>query len=922
LIAASLARFVDFIQRHAALVVITVLLVSGASGFYAARDLKVDTDINHMLPSNVGWRQNEFALDEAFPQNVDLLVVVIDGQTGDLADRAASDLAARMKARPDLFTYVRRPDSGEFFDRNGPLFLSAAELQNISDKIVEAQPLIGTLARDPSLRGLFDTLEVFVKGAERDNDQGAIERLDPTLAAIGNAVQAVLDGGSDPVSWQRLMTGLSSDSREQRRFILTRPVLDFNELQPGIHASAELRRLASELNIDPQHGLRMRLTGPVALNDEQFATLERGAVGSTILSLVTVCLILFMAVRSVKLVLAMLVTICAGLALNAGFAALAIGSLNLISIAFGVLFIGLGDDFGNQFSVLYRDQRHRVGSLSGALEGAAARMGPSILLAGAATAIGFLAFVPTSYVGVRELGWIAGFGMIIAVVLNLTLLPALLTLLRPPAEPEPVGFRWGPPVDRFLMRRRPWVIAGSGVLAAACIALLPGLRFDFDPLNLKDPKAESVVTARDLMNDPMTTPYTAQTIVPSLRDAEALAEKLSKLPEVSQVITAASFIPADQEPKLAILADLRLLIGPTLSPEATLPEPSDDEVLAAMAKLRGALQPVAAREAETIGSQSAALRLANALDGAASRGAAIIPALQRDLMTGLEQRLDTLRLVITAEPVTLDTLPAELRDTWITPDGRARVEIFPQNSARDNDALRRFVAAVRTIAPDVTGLPVTIQEAGRLISSAFVEAGIIAIVAITLLLAIVLRRARDVALIILPLLLAAALTLAVMIVIGKPLNYANIIALPLLFGIGVAFNIYFVMNWRAGITDHLQSSTARAVVFSALTTMAAFGSLALSPDPSTSEMGWLLTVSLTVALLCALFVLPALLGPAPPAAAQPAAPAMPPPSASEPPSGLRRSGEVSQFTRRDVSDADGDLEEMPRRRAAGRGRGG
>ena len=170
-------------------------------------------------------------------------------------------------------------------------------------------------------------------------------------------------------------------------------------------------------------------------------------------------------------------------------------------------------------------------------------------------------------------------------------------------------------------------------------------------------------------------------------------------------------------------------------------------------------------------------------------------------MTGLEERLDTLRLVITAGPVTLETLPPELRNFWITPDGRARVEIFPRGDARDNEALRRFVASIRTVAPEVTGTPVTIQEAGRLISSAFVEAGVIAVVAITLLLAIVLRRVRDVALVIAPLLLAAGLTLAIMVVLGKPLNYANIIALPLLFGIGVAFDIYFVMNWRAGTDE-------------------------------------------------------------------------------------------------------------------------
>ena len=173
-------------------------------------------------------------------------------------------------------------------------------------------------------------------------------------------------------------------------------------------------------------------------------------------------------------------------------------------------------------------------------------------------------------------------------------------------------------------------MTGSGLLAAVCIALLPGLRFDFDPLNLKDPNTESVRTARDLMGDPMTSPYTAQVITPSLGDAEALAARLEKLPEVSQVITAASFIPGEQEQKLAILADLKLLIEPTLTPEEALPPPSDDEVLTSMAGLRTALQPIALREMERGASDSPAIRLARALNGAAARGMEIIPDLERD----------------------------------------------------------------------------------------------------------------------------------------------------------------------------------------------------------------------------------------------------------------------------------------------------
>src|SRR5215472_1413946 len=216
-----------------------------------------------------------------------------------------------------------------------------------------------------------------------------------------------------------------------------------------------------------------------------------------------------------------------------------------------------------------------------------------------------------------------------------------------------------------------------------------------------------------------------------------------------------------------------------------------------------------------------------------------------------------------AKPVTLADLPADLRGSWIAADGAARVEVFPKGDAHDPAVLESFVAAVHRIAPQATGTPVTIQESGRLITSAFIEAGIIAVAAIIVLLVLVLRRAREVALVVAPLLLAALLTLGATVIGGMKLNYANIIALPLLLGIGVAFDIYFVMNWRAGLSDHLQSSTARGVVFSAATTMCAFGSLMLSPDPGSADMGKLLTLSLAMTVLCTLFVLPALLGPAP-----------------------------------------------------------
>src|SRR3954468_2004393 len=250
MIGGILARIVESARRRAGLVAVVALLLTIASGFFSAAHLSIDTDIENMLPADLPWRQNDRALDKAFPQNANLLVVVIDGQTVDIAENAAHELAARLRTKPELFSYVRGLDGGEFFDRYGPLFLSVPELQSLSDKLVEAQPLIGTLARDPSLRGLFDTLALFVSGAEKEKDYAAIARLDPTLTAVGDAVRSVLEGRHQPVPWQLLMTGLSIDRRDRRRFVLTRPVLDFDTLEAGARARTAIRNLAHELNLD------------------------------------------------------------------------------------------------------------------------------------------------------------------------------------------------------------------------------------------------------------------------------------------------------------------------------------------------------------------------------------------------------------------------------------------------------------------------------------------------------------------------------------------------------------------------------------------------------------------------------------------------------------------------------------------------
>ncbi|HYC14758.1 MAG TPA: MMPL family transporter, partial [Stellaceae bacterium] len=341
--------------------------------------------------------------------------------------------------------------------------------------------------------------------------------------------------------------------------------------------------------------------------------------------------------------------------------------------------------------------------------------------------------------------------------------------------------------------------------------------------------------------------------------AATLAVEIERLPEVSHTLTVMTFVPSEQIEKLAIIHDVAMLLGPTLSPARVKPVPDAGTEIEAIQEAAS----VMARAAEATGRPSVR-RMAVVLQLAVAQGSAVLPLLRANLIAGLDRRLAEMRLALTAGPVGLETLPTELSRDWVAPDGRARIQVYPSGNASGNKALRRFVSAVRTVVPDATGAPVSIQESARTISGAFRDAGILALIAIAALLALVLRRIRDVLLVLAPLLLAGLLTVATSVIAGLPLNFANIIALPLLLGVGVAFDIYFVMNWRAGVGEPLQSGTARAVLFSALTTAAAFGSLALSKHPGTSQMGVLLTIALGYTLFCTFFVLPALLGPVKP----------------------------------------------------------
>ncbi|MBL6078046.1 MMPL family transporter [Belnapia sp. T18] len=830
-------------------VVVLALALALLSALAVGSRFSMNTDTDALFPADLPWRLTEERIAEAFPQRERIIAVVVDGETGDAADRAAAALTEALARREDLFLAIERPDALPFFRRNGLLFLETEEVRQTTERIIAAQPLLGTLAADPSLRGLATALGLILQGIERG--EAKLSDLAAPLSALTPAAEAAASGRTAPPDWSALFTGRTPDPQALRRFVLVRPRLDFSALSPGATAADAIREAASRLGIP---GTRFRMTGEIPMADEEFASVAEGAVRNTLLSLALVALLLWLALRSWRLILPVLATLLLGLLATAAFGALAIGPFNPLSIAFAVLFIGLGVDFGIQYAVRLREQRHEAGGLAPALTAAGATAGPGILLAALAIAGGFLAFLPTDYRGVSELGAIAGVGMLVAAFLSLTLLPALLRLLAPPGEPGEIGWAALAPLERALAHRR--VVALLAALALAAAATLPVLSFDFNPLNLRDPQSEAVATFRDLMHSAETTPNTLNVLAPSLEAARPIAARLEALPEVARVMTLASFVPEDQPAKLALIQDAADLLGPTLAPPEVQPLPDDAATAAALRGLATGL----AKAAQGNGPAAADARLfATALDRLAAGPPEGRARLATALLPGLTATLAQLAEVLQAGPVTLEGIPPELRRGWVAADGQARIEAWPRDLSDDNAALRRFAAAVEAVAPGASGMAISIQASSATIREAFLQAGAIGLAWTCLLLLVILRSLRLALLALAPLVLAGLVTLAICAVFGPALNLANIIALPLLFGIGVAFDIYYVVAWQAGERTLLPTALTRAVLFSALTTGAAFGTLALSSHPGTASMGVLLAISLITVLATVLLALPALL---------------------------------------------------------------
>lgn len=858
--------WVDFTQERYRPLLLGCLVLVLVTGFFTVRNFRITTDLSEMISEDVPFRQTAREFREHFPQLEDTLVLVIKAPTPEQTTRIRQGLAERMRQRPELFQSVYTPGGGPFFERNGLLYLQEERLQDVADRVAEVQPFLAMLTPELSLDRLFGVVGTVL---ERAGDEAAGgERIVGLVDRLNAALERSLrEERPKPVSWQGLMLGEEGLRGKAERFIIVEPRVQEHELPPGKAAIRTVRSMAGEMGLQDEAGAEVAFTGKVARNYEDLRSVRRGIGGATAASFVLVGITLYIGLGSLRMVLVSLASLGAGLLLTMGFAIGFVGRLNLISITFVVLFIGLGIDYSIQLCLRYQEVRRADVDHAGAVRMAISDIGNALLLCSVTTAMAFYSFVPTAYAGASELGLIAGTGMIINCLVNLTLLPVLLkaTTFMPDRRKPILGLRSGLP--HSMNRHATPILAAAGVAAVVSLALLPRMEFDYNPLHLSSPEAESVVTAKELLRESGGSLWSVSAVADTEHQAQGLADRLRAQPEVARAVTLSDLVPENQPGKLDIITDMALFMPAGLGGAEIVASSRDSlrrtllETSRKVAELLGK-RPDLDKERRTLWERYRrnAIRAASGLK--AREGNELAERLRHVLLPNLLHLMKTLDSLLQASSFRAGDLPERLRHRYRSPQGVYRVQTFPEGNLMQRDVLERFVKAVRSVAPESTGTPVRILEAGKTISQAFRNATLWALLLIGGFLVLVVRSPLDTALVLFCLLASLLFTAGGSVLAGIALNFANIIVIPLLLGIGVDFSIHLVHRYRSGAGRGyalLGTSTSRGIMFSALTTTVSFASLAFLSHRGTASMGQLLVLSIAAMLGATLIVLPALL---------------------------------------------------------------
>lgn len=806
----------------------------------------MNTDTTDMLSAELDWRKLDTQFESTFPEYTDNIIIVLDGETPDQTQDAALILYDLLKQESSVFKSLYYPKGMDYFRNNAFLFLETEELYEISDKLSESQAFLSQLVESPNIAGLLSLVQQAV-------DNNAIQELESFLPTFSNAIP-IQDKTANIVSWQNLLSTKNNNTSTDKEFIIVRPELNYSNLYPAETGIKAIQTAIQKSDIQNKFNINARLTGTAMLEHEELKSVSETNLIAIIISVVFVIIMLIFSLDAKQLVVASIITLISGLILTTAYATLIIGELNLISIAFAVLYVGLGIDFAIHYCFSYRDEITRHPTLLLALQSSNKHISKALIFCAITTSIGFFSFVPTDYTGVAELGIIAGSGMFISLFLTLTLLPSLLLLL---GTKKKTHYRSIPTVFfKIGLQKHKLTLLLIALLTIISLFQITHIKFDNNVLNLQDPNTESVQTFKELLNDKTISAWNTVILANNESDALLIKGKMQTLDVVQQVVTFNDFIPKEQEAKLEVIDELNLLLG-----DLSLPEQQNIDHQKQQKSINEFIAYINNNNLDHRHSLKAFAESLSVWSEKNKQDNAAIEKLQYNWFSTFAGRIKQLQHALQAEETQSSDIPEPIKTRW-QKDNAWLVEIFPKENLANNEAQERFVKELSSVDNRVIGPPVVNISAGNAVRDAFKQAFTYAFIAVSLLLIILLRSLRDTFCIMLTLSLAALFTITLLPLINIPLNFANIIGLPLLFGIGVDSGIHICNRFKQlnGSTESLmQSSISQAILISGLTTIFSISNLAFASHAGTASMGLLLSAGILLTLVLMLTVLPALL---------------------------------------------------------------
>jgi len=886
-----LTALANAVCRRPWLVLLASLVLAAASGLYAVRRLEFKTNRNDLIGRDSEYWRLYSAYTKEFHSEEDYVILVESGQPEQ--NKAAIDAlvqallspqnnpgpgddpAAQQFVADDLFYQVDL----RAFQRWFLYYLGPEDLDCLKD----FPQLVAVLQHQPNIAGFLHVANESLVQLELAGEQrkkctlGFLPMMTTVVGQVGDLGGANAPEWHSP--WMQAFVGPdeSGKAEEQMKWqgyqTFRHGEMFLLMVHPREGGSAttdatipKLRRVIDSVR-SRFPGQRISLTGEPVLDYDEMCESESDATRATVLTLALICGLFAISFRDWLRPVLAVSCMAVVLAVSMGYATLSVGHLNMITVTFAVMILGLGIDLGIQFIARYEEELSKGAPAPQAVRAAIEITGLSIITAGVTNAAAFFAMGLSGFRGVNELGIIAGGGMLIATAATMLVLPALLLVARRKSE------RAGIPARALATRIESSLLRRPGVTLGLCAALTLGaalagwrVRFDYNVLNLQSARAESVKTELRLLHADAESTIFASVVCSNLDETRQLQDRLSQLPSVGSVHSVAEMIPGQQEQKTNVIAGIRQALG--IVQFAVQPD-NPSEIMNALGSLGLRARALARKAGENGDTNSlevlTPLTNAVALARAQLQGADPVLLQQRlddygrHFYADLESQLD----IITNQadrPMTLDDVPAQVRRMFVGKTGKFLVEVFPRENIWERAPLVRFVHEVQSIAPGATGTPLGLYEFVDILLRGYIKAALWAFLVITVLIFVDFRGALATVMVLLPLIVGMIWMVGTMTLSGIPFNPADIMVLPLLVGIGVAYGIYVVQRYREdGEAGFYGKSTGRAVVLSAFTAMIAFGSLITGAHRGIRSLGLVMTLGIAACLVAALALLPALL---------------------------------------------------------------